>query len=581
VSRQQFHEDATRDGEDRPSLEPQGNETVLRVNVSGYGLGALLMSLATRGVTGQLSLVTDVGRRTIYLHSGLPVFAQSSLVAERLGAIGVRHGFFSREDVARALSHGREQELELGQGLLDLGIVDAASLYALLGVQVREIVAAACGSAPQRARQTTGPTVRDAMILRLHPLTAVMMAVATLPAVERAKLIAELSSRQLIAEPLPALARSWLADLGYLGELNALTSGDLTLAAVRTRLRARYRAGAEKIFDPARSPFSSPGTRELCVLPASAAGVADLVALTLLAAASMRLVPEGRRISSPDEPLANTAFGMTQWLGRVSEQGTESDTLPFGAAASTTADRAIERYLQGDRERSLAVSTAVWGPGAEAADAALPQELLRLYVLLRSNPSPHAVLGVALDGNADDWMQGYARRTELLASLATAEASSLVRCRVAELRRRCDEALDALVSGTPFTRPSALAPASVAGMSSPGAAPAATVPRDSRAPSQAPPGAEPARKPAAEADPRAALEALTARVEGLMRAGHWKDVLRVLGQQGNQPLPFTLQLARAMAQREVSRRRATVVPALALFLLGAALGFVLRHLILP
>jgi hypothetical protein len=111
VSRQEFHEDAIRDGEDRPSLEPQGTETVLRANLSGYGLGALLMSLATRGVTGQLSLVTDVGRRTVYLHSGLPVFAQSSLVAERLGAIGVRHGFFGREDVARALAHGRDQEL--------------------------------------------------------------------------------------------------------------------------------------------------------------------------------------------------------------------------------------------------------------------------------------------------------------------------------------------------------------------------------------------------------------------------------------------------------------------------------------
>ena len=576
-----FHEDATRDGEDRPSLEPQGTETILRVSVSGYGLGALLMSLATRGVTGQLSLVTDVGRRTIYLHSGLPVFAQSSMVAERMGAIGVRHGFFSREDVARALSHGREQELELGQGLLDLGIVDASALYALLGVQVREIVAAACGSSPQRARLTTGASARDAMILRLHPLTAVMMSVATLPAVERAKLLAELASRQLIAEPLPALARSWLVDLGYLGELNALTSGELTLAAVRTRLRARYRAGAEKIFDPARSAFSSPGTRELCVLPPSASGVADLVALTLLASASMRLVPDGRRVSSPDEPLGNTASGMTQWLARVSEQGIESDALPFGTAASTTADRAIERYLQGERERSLASATAVWGPGAEASDSALPQELLRLYVLLRSNPSATAVLGVSADGNADGWMQGYARRTELLASLATADASTLVRCRVAELRRRFDEALDALVSGTPFTRASGLPSASVAGMSSPGAAPAAVNTRDSRHPSQAPRASEPARKPAPEADPRAALDALTARVEGLMRAGHWKEVQRVLAQHGNHALPFTLQLARAMAQREISRRRATVVPALALFLTGALLGFLLRHLLAP
>ena len=60
MSRQQLHEDATRDGEDRPSLEPHGTETVLRANVPGYGLGALLMSIAERGLSGQLSLVSDV-----------------------------------------------------------------------------------------------------------------------------------------------------------------------------------------------------------------------------------------------------------------------------------------------------------------------------------------------------------------------------------------------------------------------------------------------------------------------------------------------------------------------------------------
>jgi hypothetical protein len=70
-------------------------------------------------------------------------------------------------------------------------------------------------------------------------------------------------------------------------------------------------------------------------------------------------------------------------------------------------------------------------------------------------------------------------------------------------------------------------------------------------------------------------------LEGLMRELNCKEVQRVLAQHGNQQLPFTLQLARAMAQREISRRGATIVPALALFLGGALLGFLLRHLIAP
>lgn len=602
MSREPLHDDAARDGQDAPSLEPHGADTVLRFNVPGYGLGALLTSIAGRGLSGQLSLATDVGRRTIHLHSGLPVFAQSSLVSERLGAIGVRHGFFSREDVARALAHGREQELELGQGLLDLGVVDPPGLFALLGVQVREIIAAACGSAPQRARLTVGATSRDVMLLRLHPLTAVMMAVAALPAGERAKLLAELANRKLIAEPLPSIARDWLIDLGYLGELNALSHGELTMASLRTRLRARYRAGAEKIFDPGRSPFAAPGTRELCVLPPSAAGVADMVALTLLVSISTRLVPTEEPPASADEPLANTASGLQGWLARASALGTDAELLPYGASPGSPADRAIERYLRGERERTLALGTAVWGPSVEAGDGAMPHELQRLYVTLRSHPSAAAVLGVGPADSSDGWMQGYARRTELLASLVGGDASSLVRCRVAELRRRCDDALDALVSGTQFARASTLSTSSLAGVSSPGVAMAAGAGRPSTAPvnaarpstappggardvrpaSQAPRGQEPSRRPGAEPDPRSALDALTSRVEGLMRAGNWGEVQRVLA-HADQPLSFTLQLARAMAQRELSskQRRRIVLPALLAFVIGVLVGVAVRHFVAP
>jgi hypothetical protein len=588
-----LHEDATKDAEPSSgmsgALDSQGADTVLRVSVPGYGLGALLMSIASRGLSGQLSLVTDVGRRTIHLHSGLPVFAQSSLVSERLGAIGVRHGFFTREDVARALAHGREQELELGQGLLDLGVVDPPRLFALLGVQVREIIAAACGSAPQRARLSTGNTVRDAMMLRLHPLTAVMMAVSALPPIERAKLLAELAGQQLVAEPLPSIARDWLIDLGYLGELNALSHGELTLASLRTRLRARYRAGAEKIFDPGRSPFAAPGARELCVLPPSASGVADMVALTLLVSISMRLASAGEAGSSADEPLANTASGLRAWLARASAHGTDAELLPYGGPPTTPADRAIERYLRGERERSLALASAVWGPSVEASDPAMPEELLRLYVTLRSQPSAPTVLGVALDEGADGWMKGFARRSELLSSFAGGDASSLVRCRVAELRRRCDDALDALVSGTALARPSALPASTLAGVSSPGATPAANAtresrqpsqaPRENRQPSQAPRGTDASRRPPAEPDPRAAADALASRVEGLMRGGHWGDVQRVLSAQSAQPLSFTLQVARAMALRELSRRRTLIAPALLIFLLGVTAGVLLRHFV--
>jgi hypothetical protein len=178
-------------------------------------------------------------------------------------------------------------------------------------------------------------------------------------------------------------------------------------------------------------------------------------------------------------------------------------------------------------------------------------------------------------------MRGFAARTELLGSLAPSEAPPPIVCRVAELRRRFDDALDAHVSGSTFARPSLLPSASLAGnVTSPGAASAPPPPRADAMPlSQPPPRADNtvSRRVAPESEARVAQDAATERVEGLMRAGRWHEVLRATEPLPDQARSFTLQLARAMAQRELTRRRAAIIPALLLVLLGVAAGFLLRH----
>jgi hypothetical protein len=64
-----------------------------------------------------------------------------------------------------------------------------------------------------------------------------------------------------------------------------------------------------------------------------------------------------------------------------------------------------------------------------------------------------------------------------------------------------------------------------------------------------------------------------------MRAGHWGDVQRVLSAPSAQPLSFTFQLARAMAQRELGRRSTLIAPAVLIFLLGVTAGVLLRHFV--
>jgi ferric-dicitrate binding protein FerR (iron transport regulator) len=52
--------------------------------------------------------------------------------------------------------------------------------------------------------------------------------------------------------------------------------------------------------------------------------------------------------------------------------------------------------------------------------------------------------------------------------------------------------------------------------------------------------------------PRADLEAVATKIEALMRASNWQGVLETLDTLGaDSALPFTLKLARAMAQREI------------------------------
>jgi hypothetical protein len=75
-------------------------------------------------------------------------------------------------------------------------------------------------------------------------------------------------------------------------------------------------------------------------------------------------------------------------------------------------------------------------------------------------------------------------------------------------------------------------------------------------------------------------EAVAAKVDALMRASQWRAVLDTLeSQPAGTKLPFTLQLARAMAQRELQSRRASGRDWswLVALLVGLAIGYILRH----
>jgi hypothetical protein len=550
------------------SIEPPGPDVLLRTLVPPYRLGEVLLRIAELKLTGRLSLSSDMGKRTVYFHSGFPVFSESSLFGERLGAIGVRHGLLGRDDVARGLTYARERSCGLGQALLETECIDGAGLFALLGLQLREVVAASCGGEPLRARFQGGRAALDGVvILRLHPLTAVLAAVAAMPSADQDRLLQAVATRRVLPAPIPAVARQWLADLGYLGELDRLTLGDPTASGMRSRLLARQRPGAEKCFDPESVPFCLPGARAEGPRP-NAAKAADLATLTLLMTGALKLAEPaardaGRRASEPAQPNVDDASALQLSLEGAAGHPLAEIRSASNGLADTEVDRMLEAYLLADRGRTLAGAAAVWGPSVEAGDASVPAELMRLYLTLKPEKRAHVVLGAVASASAEQIMQAYARRAALLASIDRPNAGPHLHCRAAELARAFDDALEKLVPGA--------------------------VPISSSRPPQAGAGTSDhaasaqelsASMPSPPLGQRPAAEALPAKIEALMRAGNWRAVLDTLeGGHGPDPtLPFTLKLAHAMAQRELlGRPRAARRTLVLAFLLGVAAGVALQH----
>jgi hypothetical protein len=447
-------------------------------------------------------------------------------------------------------------------------------------------VAASCGGTTQRARfQSSGGALRDVVILKLHPLTAALAAMAGLPAIEQAKLLEAVASRKLSSAPVPALARQWLNDLGYMGDNELLVQGEPSVSAVRSRLLARYRADAEKAFDPAQVPFAFAGARVL-VQPCNPGRIADLVTLTLLMSGALKLADTtGRRAEGPNAPLANTADSLQLALEEAVDRPLVEARASTAPAPTNAADRAIELYLNAKRERLVALEAAVWGPSAEVRDGSVPAELLQLYLTLKAEKRPEVVLGVEAGAPAEQVMQAYARRAGLLASVDRATASEHLRCRAAELSQRFDDALDALLPGSGGR---ASNPPPGTSLPPPGAPDAGTAAARASVPAGAPaPERASAREPSqtnlatARPDTRASArsEAIAAKVDALMRAGQWRAVLDTFeAHPPDAKLSFTLQLARAMAQRELEARRGgSPWPWIVALILGIAIGYLLRH----
>jgi hypothetical protein len=133
-------------------------------------LAMLLGSLHASGWTGRCVLSRGDGEKAVYFDNGLPVFASSTLVSDRLGDMLYREGKITREQ------HSRTRELSVEPGrrtavlFVELGLIKSAELFPALRRHVEEIIYSCFawdGAAYRLEQEQALP--EDKLRLSLHP----------------------------------------------------------------------------------------------------------------------------------------------------------------------------------------------------------------------------------------------------------------------------------------------------------------------------------------------------------------------------------------------------------------------------
>jgi len=313
-------------------------------SVGSLELGPLLIAIEARWLTGRLTLTRPGTEREIVFVRGQPVYARSSVLADRIGAIAVRRNLLTEAQVEHAVDVARARAVRLGVAMLDSSMLDAVALMRLLAQQLLEQLTAACNGGVTHARFVIDRTVVSRYPLqRMASMSALLHAVAVMTDGDLASVLDELSDQPLEPQAHGPVER-FLRDM-HLSE--AVPLSGTTIDSVRS-LRARLRA--------ARSPDSS----ERLEHP-------DVIALTLLRSGAFRMrgqeqpthteVPASARTLSPPS-LVNAAVRCAR---------SDFSRWPLAAIerARTPLEQAVDVSLHGKRAPELARALALRGPEAD------------------------------------------------------------------------------------------------------------------------------------------------------------------------------------------------------------------------
>lgn len=167
--------------QDLPPDRPQIQRGEVRDN-----LAQLFAAFYTAKETGELGLQRGQVKKIVYFEQGMPVFALSNLVSDRLGQFLVRAGKIDELSLKKAAAEAATSQRRTGDVLIEMGLLTETERLYYVGQQIKSILYSLFAweegvfqlSFQARAR-------REAIKLDIHPANLVMRAVRKLYKPER------------------------------------------------------------------------------------------------------------------------------------------------------------------------------------------------------------------------------------------------------------------------------------------------------------------------------------------------------------------------------------------------------------
>jgi hypothetical protein len=342
----------------------------------------------------------------------MPAYARSTQPSERLGAIARKQELVQPDQLDAALTHARASGLPLGKAMIDLSLIDASKLFALLARQTREQIEAACAGGPYKARFRHDHRIPEQLDLYpMHPMTALLGAASRVSTSVLTSALDRAASRGVIEHSNSGALASWLRTLGVTVDRKALTLG-----ALRKNIGDQLAASGKAHEGPLLLALLGAGMRigETPRVP----GVAP--SLPPLAGANMMRVLDSRPSFKP--PIAEAPELLApegDWQRALHDALIKPQPSEPASEGSSDAGPA---FLKGPEDEQLSA------------------ELRALYVLHKTGRDPFEVIGVAHTAAQAEIDIAYCARLEALDRACIESSSATAPMRKLELRRTFDRA---------------------------------------------------------------------------------------------------------------------------------------------